>query len=291
MKKTCPIFSGWPDEGLSYCTREVGEDGTHDGLHEYPIIHAHVVPTEEEVMDEVFNRILEAFEAGIKINQQLCADLRKTIESMNKETEKRSGKKRRAEDGTPAARKPEEPPAVVPPVEEKKPEPVAEVKEPTPHSEGGALQVKDVTIEMIRAVSTEFSDSKNFGMDAWLALAQEVTGQKKVKDIPPTMYGAFFGAMKDRLAKLYAERKDKAALKGPALPPQDGAQKNATVEKPVVGSNGMITIELLKEKAKVFMDKNGQPALVALVKAFGATKISEIAKEKHGAFLEAIGNA
>jgi hypothetical protein len=73
--------------------------------------------------------------------------------------------------------------------------------------------VKDVTIEMIRERSTVYSDSKNFGMDAWLALAQKVTGQKKVKDIPKEMYGAFYAAMGDELEKL---AKDRATLIKPS---------------------------------------------------------------------------
>jgi hypothetical protein len=145
---------------------------------------------------------------------------------------------------------------------------------------------------MIRERSTVYSDSKNFGMDAWLALAQKVTGQKKVKDIPKEMYGAFYAAMGDELEKL---AKDRATLDQAALPSQNGAPFTAGWLPPRWRSpppqRTAITIEQLKDKAKVFMDANGQPALVALVKAFGATKISEIAKEKYPAFLEAISNA
>lgn len=146
--------------------------------------------------------------------------------------------------------------------------------EPVPHSEGGALLVKDVTIEMIRERSTEYSAKENFGMDAWLALAQKVTGQKKVKDIPKEMYGAFYAAMGDALALR------KANL--PNLPKPSGEPAKAA---------DPVTVDQLRAKAKEFMGKNGEPAFVALVKAFGATKLSEIALEKRGAFLEAISNA
>jgi hypothetical protein len=68
-RKGCQSFTGWPDEGLSYCDREVGEDGTHDGLHFYPHVPAVQTQGEEEIMDEILKKIVEAFEGQIKITE------------------------------------------------------------------------------------------------------------------------------------------------------------------------------------------------------------------------------
>jgi hypothetical protein len=285
-RKGCQFFTGWPDEGLSYCDREVGEDGTHDGLHSYPHVPAVQTEGEDEIMEDILKKIIESFEANLKITEQLISDLKSTLKDVGtREGDKPA--KRRAKDKT----EPAAPPVVEQPKTDTAPAAIAPTNggEPKPHSEGGALQVKDVTIEMIRERSTVYSDSKNFGMDAWLALAQKVTGQKKVKDIPKEMYGAFYAAMNDDLDKRAKEQKEPLSTAKPSLPPLAAVPDAPKPAAPVNGS--AITIEHLKEKAKVFMDANGQPALVALVKAFGATKISEIAPAKYPAFLEAISNA
>jgi hypothetical protein len=159
----------------------------------------------------------------------------------------------------------------------------------TPKAEAGSAAPKaatektasdsEVTIETVRHVSTKYSADSNFGMNGWLELAQKVTGQKKVKDIPPALYHTFVKEMEAGLATLEQKRKDEAAMKSPALPDVADSKKA-----------GAVTIETLRTKAAEYMGANGQPALAALLKAFNATKLSDVAPEKRAALLEAFVN-
>lgn len=251
--------------------------------------------------NEVLKKIVDAFEAQIKITEALISDLKKTIETLKKPE---GARRKKGEKEEPAAASfngntgevkdiaPVPPVVTEPPKGQLTEETKAKLAEAgighpelKPHTEGGPLLVKDVTIEQIRERSTVYSDAKNFGMDAWLALAQKITGQKKVKDIPKELYGLFYATMGDDLEKLV---KDRANLSKPSLVPP--ATNTAPVEQKTA-AKGEITLETVRGEAAKFIETNGQPALVALVKAFGATKISEIAKEKYPAFMEALGNA
>lgn len=162
----------------------------------------------------------------------------------------------------------------------------------------GAVLVKDVTIEMLRERSVQYSATppKGFGMEAWCALIQRVlhlkAGEKaSIKGIPPEMYGAVWAAMGDDLAKM--EGAPPASVK-PTTAADAGIGEKPAVspeQKPAVSPAQEITIDQLKAEAKKFIDRNGQPAFVAVLKVFGAVKISEMDPAKRGALLEAISNA
>lgn len=157
---------------------------------------------------------------------------------------------------------------------------------------GGALLSGDVTIEMLRAKSVEFTDTKKgFGMEAWLELAQKITGKKAVKDIPKEMYGAFYGAMDVELAKKAGTlAPDPVKTEAPAAAAAPAVEKKPEPVKAAPAASS-VTLDTIKPAAKAFMDVAGQPAFVAVLKAFGAVKLSEVDPAKYPALLEAITNA
>lgn len=198
-------------------------------------------------LEERFKNAVEGLEAGLVDLRTIVAEMEKTIAVAE------SGKKKRGE-----------PKAVKEPEPEKKP-----------------LLVQDVTIEILRATATKYSEV--FGMEKLLALNAKHGGAKKLSGIDPKMYGVVYGAMTDDLAA--AEAIQANAEK----PPTNGelAKKAETLAKEI----GPITIEKVREHAAAFLAKNGEPAFRAVLKAFGAEKLSGVPEDKRGAFLEAIDNA
>jgi hypothetical protein len=157
------------------------------------------------------------------------------------------------------------------PVEEK---PAGERREKPRRTEDKPVLVEDVTIEMLREMATKYSAA--FGMERLLALNMKHGSAKKLSGIDPKMYGVLYGAMGDELAKA-----------------SEAAVKETVKEEPKKAPEGVaiITIEYVREKAAAFLTAHGQASLQALLKAFGAGKISELDKAKYPAFLEAISNA
>lgn len=149
-------------------------------------------------------------------------------------------------------------------------------EEPPP---AGVVLSGAVTVEMIRAKSTEYSAAPpaGFGMVAWKETCKRVTGVEKVKEIKPEMYGAFFGAMDAGLLKLKAA----PAESKPVIVEKLGTHSPAAV----------LTKEDVKPHAKVYQDKNGEAALLALLAVFGAKKISQVDPAKYPALVEALQNA
>lgn len=166
-----------------------------------------------------------------------------------------------AVDAAPKGRKKKDAPAV----------PGSEAAAPPAEEKKGLITAGDITIEMLREMATKYSSA--FGMPKLLELNLKHGGVKKLKDLDKGIYGVLYGAMSDELAKA-------------ATPAPEGAGA-VTNGKPPEG----ITKDKLREAAAQFIAANGEPALHAVLKAFGAHKISEVAAEKYPAFLEAISNA
>jgi hypothetical protein len=145
-----------------------------------------------------------------------------------------------------------------------------------PEPEKKPVLVQDVTIEMLRETATKYSEV--FGMEKLLSLNTKHGGAKKLSGIDPKMYGVVYGAMTDDLAAA-------ATIK---------TQGNGGIPEVAGGKAkeiGPLTIEKMREHAAAFIAKNGEPAIKAVLKAFGTEKISGVPEDKRGAFLEAIDNA
>lgn len=126
-----------------------------------------------------------------------------------------------------------------------------------------------ITIEQLRKMATRYSAA--FSMEELLSLNQKIGGAKKLSAIDPGNYAILYSEMEERLKK------------------ENGKKATAGTPSPERTEKIMaLTLDVVKEKAKAFMDKNGQGALVALLKAFGAGKLSELAADKYAAFVEAI---
>lgn len=321
-KGQCYNFSGWPGEEVR-CEKLPGSE-SHEGSCEYPVVSTK--KEEDQVTDEQKDSLIKMFEAQLLLTNAVLHVLRggdpNAIEAPP--VEKKTRGKKKGEDTPPVdlstvviehacgckvtnnratstycaehqknmdaadaakalaasggatAQNP------IVPIQKEQPA-------PTP---AGALLSGDVTIELLRAKSVEFTDTKKgFGMEAWLELAQKITGKKAVKDIPKEMYGAFYGAMDVELAKKAGTlAPDPVKTEAPAAAAAPAVEKKPEPVKaaPAVSS---VTLDTIKPAAKAFMDKAGQPAFVAVLKAFGAVKLSEVDPAKYPALLEAITNA
>lgn len=201
---------------------------------------------------DIVLKMIEGFKEMNSIMQKMLSELEKDVMGME------------AVDATPKGRKKNKDAPAVPGSEAEAP-PAEEAKKP------GVITVGDITIEMLREMATKYSSA--FGMPKLLELNLKHGGVKKLKDLDKGIYGVLYGAMSDELAKA-------------ATPAPEGAGA-VTNGKPPEG----ITKDKLREAAAQFIAANGEPALHAVLKAFGAHKISEVAAEKYPAFLEAISNA
>jgi hypothetical protein len=103
MKPGCPSFTGWPEEGLSYCDREVGLDGTHEGMHSYPHVHAPLSPQSEEEIMEDTEEDHRSLRSEIKITEQLVADIRKTLGEIRPVVPAKRKRERRSKSPPPLA--------------------------------------------------------------------------------------------------------------------------------------------------------------------------------------------
>ncbi len=112
-----------------------------------------------------------------------------------------------------------------------------------------------VTLEELRDVATRYSAA--FGMEELLKLNVRHGGAKKLSLVDPAEYAGLAAEMRERL-----DRDGKAP-----------------------------TREELKAKAVAFVAKAGEPALVALLRAFKADRLSAVAEDKVAAFAEALDNA
>lgn len=249
---TCKSFTGWADEEIIFCDREVGPDGTHDGMHAYPVSTKY--KEDHMSLEERFKKAVEGLEAGLGDLKLIVADMEKAV-AIAENGEKKRGKK-----------------AATPPADDG-------LGSGTTGSK--AIKVEDVTIEMLRAMATKYSEV--FGMEKLLALNTKHGGAKKLSGIDPKMYGVVYGAMTDDLAA--AE-----ALKSNAEKPLTNGDLKAKAET-LAKEIGPISIEKVREHAAAFLAKNGEPAFRAVLKAFGAEKLSGVPEDKRGAFLEAIDNA
>jgi hypothetical protein len=129
-------------------------------------------------------------------------------------------------------------------------------------------KTEEITIEMLREMATKYSAA--FGMEALLSVNVKFGGAKKLSACDPASYSLLWNEMK-------------AAL-----------DRAPTAEAPA------LSLDEVKAKAKGFVEKNGAPALSALLKAFGAEKLGPtsegdprkgLAVEKYAALVEAIDNA
>lgn len=126
-----------------------------------------------------------------------------------------------------------------------------------------ASKEEKVTVEKLRAKISEFAEA--FSMNEALAVNEQFGGSRKVSGIPEVAYEKVFNEMTRRLAE-----KAKPAEKGEAAP----------------------TIDDVRKAAQPFVDKNGDPAFRALLKAVGkAEKISGVDPKFYPALIEALTNA
>lgn len=139
-------------------------------------------------------------------------------------------------------------------------------KEEKPKVEEPKKEEAKITIEVLRATATKYSNA--FGMTDLLACVGKFDGAKKLSGVAESNY-----------AMLNAEMEARLAREGEKKPEEPKAEA-----KPV-------TLDEIKPKAKAFMDKNGTDALAALLKSFGAAKLSEVKSDKYPALLEALVNA
>lgn len=259
-RKGCPAFSGWPEDGLSYCDHEVGPDGTHEGIHSFPH-HSQFNPKEDSIM-ELSKELTERAERAIKGLQAELAALNEIVAEMEGKkplSEEIKAKLKAAGIGHPEIPKDEKPTkkktSKETPVEEpKKDEPIAP-----------ALKVGDITIEKLRELATKYAEV--FGMEKLLALNAKHGSSKKISGIAPEMYGVVYGAMDTELAA-----HEKAAGEPEAI------KKAAET----------LSLELVRPVAAQFIAANGEPAFKALIKAFGAEKLSQVPPEKYTALVEAM---
>lgn len=207
---------------------------------------------QEKIMEEILKQILATNEKQVEILTRIVKAL----------------------EGSPAPAKPYTSAGPVPTKKEIKEQDAARVKEkdgtvvfkPVDDGNGGKKleEVKSeptITIEQLREMATKYSAA--FGMEDLLKLNQKYGGAKKLSQVPAEQYTMLHEEMKSRL---------------------DRENGSKATEKP-------LSLDEVKAKAKVFMDKNGQGALVALLKAFKAEKISALPAEQYPAFVEAISNA
>lgn len=163
---------------------------------------------------------------------------------------------------------------------------------------GGAVLVGDVTIEMIRERSTQFSNTTAgfFDMITWSALAMKLAGNKTVKGIDAKLYGLFYANMGEWIERMKVATTDEAK-KGvrAALVSYCEGTAPSTPAAPAENVKGIVaeqkTLDDVKKVAAAFMAKNGEPALIALKKAFQIVKFSEMPAEKYASFIEACANA
>lgn len=136
----------------------------------------------------------------------------------------------------------------------------------TPSGEKKLAEVP--SMDELREVATAFS--KAFGMNDLVALFKKL------------------GAPRGRLSEIVDENKPLllTELKGRL------AKENGSTAAPdALSTPAPVTLDQAKVKAKAFMDANGAPAFSALLKSFGAAKLSEVPVEKLGALVEALANA
>ena len=213
--------------------------------------------------DEMTPELHARFEKAVKGLETELDDLKKIIGEMEKTISA-------AESGEKKARgKKEKPAAETPPA-----------GEPKPHAEGGALLVKDVTIEMLREMATRYAEV--FGMEKLLGLNKK-HGSAKLSGIDPKMYGVVYGEMQSDLAAAEAIKKQ-----GGTVEKVNGDPAKLQEELNKAPSTPPLTIEKVREHAAAFLSKSGEPAFKAVLKAFGAEKLSGVPAEKWPAFLEAI---
>jgi hypothetical protein len=134
----------------------------------------------------------------------------------------------------------------------------------TPDGEKKLAEVP--SMDELREVATAFS--KAFGMNDLVALFKKL------------------GAARGRLSEIVDENKPLllTEMKG-RLEKENGTAAAGALDLPPV------TLDQVKERAKAFMDKNGKEPFAALLKTFGAAKLSEVPAEKLGALAEALSNA
>lgn len=204
-----------------------------------------------------YDKAIKGLESELDDLKKIVAEMEGLTKAMEKEPKKGRGKAK-AEEPVPAG-------------------------EPTPHKDGGALLVKDVTIEMLRETATKYAEV--FGMEKLLMLNKKA-GSAKLSGIPTEMYGSVYGQMTTDLAAAETLKKEGKPVEKPADDPAKlQAELNAAPTTPP------LTIEKMREHAAAFLSKNGEPAFKAVLKAFGAEKLSGVPSAKWPAFLEAIDNA
>lgn len=133
-----------------------------------------------------------------------------------------------------------------------------------------AKKEEKITIEKVREVATRYSNA--FGMNDLLACVSKFDGAKKLSGVAEANYPMFVAEMMGRLDR-------------------EGTKTEEPKKEEVKEEAKKITLDEIKPKAKAFMDKNGTEALAALLKSFGAAKLSEVAGDKYPALLEALVNA
>lgn len=119
-----------------------------------------------------------------------------------------------------------------------------------------------VTIEKLREIATRYSTA--FGMKDLLAIVGQ-HGGKKLSEVAEADYTLLASEMEARLAR------------------ENGAKAVEVAPE--------ITLDAIKPQAKAFFDKNGEKALAALLKTFGAKRLSEVTPDKYPALMEAFINA
>lgn len=164
----------------------------------------------------------------------------------------------------------------------------AEAKEKAP-----PLKVEDATEvsdEELREVATKFTSV--FSMNDLLKLNQKFGG-KKLSEIPKERRAELVWEMKVGLAR--HENGDKAE-DPKARAERTQAERAASVHDGeaalVKGLKERVTIDDIRRVGQEFVNKNGDPAFRALLKAIGkAGKISEVDAKHYPALFEALSNA
>jgi hypothetical protein len=157
-KPGCPSFTGWLDEGITYCDREIGPDGTHEGMHFYHVVH-HKEIEEMKTLEERMKAAIKGLEDGLVDLKAIVAEAEAEIKAEEARREKGGEKHKGAlsEDMKTALKT------------KGIGHPEIDKNEP--------LLVKDITIEMVR--ERRRSTAEIFGMEKLLCAEREARRRRR----------------------------------------------------------------------------------------------------------------
>ncbi len=129
----------------------------------------------------------------------------------------------------------------------------------------------EITLETLREVANRLAQAK--GPEIVGLLVPQYGHERKLSKVDPKYYPALLKAFEDRLAG------------GPEPEEEEIVEEDDPAPKPE------LTLDEVKAAAKQFLERNSKEALVALLKAFGASKLSEVPPARFAALYEALTNA